>query len=113
MAQKISKVDTRSNSKPSNIRYPCSVCGRACTRNAIECDLCKMWVHFKCSGLLATQLATLSGSDGDFFCSNCVCISVGGAGTTFDINSSLLRLVVNLTYLCYNTFLVVSSLHHI
>jgi len=35
------------------IAYPCGVCSKPVATNhkAIECDLCKQWIHIKCNKL--------------------------------------------------------------
>ena len=35
------------------IAYPCGVCNKSVASNhrAIECDLCKKWIHLKCNKL--------------------------------------------------------------
>ena len=37
--------------------YPCSVCRSGVGANSIECSQCKLWVHKKCSGLVARLTA--------------------------------------------------------
>ena len=57
--------------------YPCLVCGDNCFNDSvhqpsINCDLCKDWVHHKCSKLTVNQFNKYGQTDVPFFCSNCV-----------------------------------------
>ena len=53
------------------MKFPCGICNRNVLTNAIECTLCKYWIHNKCAKLNAKQLRLLSGVNQDWFCENC------------------------------------------
>ena len=42
------------------IKYPCKVCNKAVAKshNAIQCDLCDMWVYVKCSKIKHTNFSS-------------------------------------------------------
>ena len=46
--------------------------------NAIECSLCKQWIHLKCSNLKKNDLVKLEGSK-ILQCKNCVLSCIGDA----------------------------------
>ena len=56
---------------PSNILFPCGICRKNVITNAIECSLCKQWIHLKCNNLKKNDLVKLEGSE-IWQCKNCV-----------------------------------------
>ena len=56
------------------INFLCGICGKSVNSNqkAINCDLCKFWVHIKCNGLNAKGYESLQRSDDQWFCYNCI-----------------------------------------
>ena len=56
------------------IKFPCSICSRTVAKNhrAIECDLCKRWVHIKCNYITPTQYESLKVDVTNWYCINCM-----------------------------------------
>ncbi|XP_057310678.1 uncharacterized protein LOC130648640 [Hydractinia symbiolongicarpus] len=56
------------------INFPCGVCGKSVNSNhkAIQCDICKFWIHIKCNGLNADDYISLQNSDELWFCCKCI-----------------------------------------
>ena len=52
--------------------FPCSVCNRNVVHDAIECSLCKLWVHRKCALLTKKELNRLDKCNCDWYCPNCI-----------------------------------------
>ena len=57
--------------------YPCLVCEDHCFNDSvhqpsINCDICKQWVHHKCSKLTVNQFNKYGRISDPFYCSNCV-----------------------------------------
>ena len=50
----------------------CPVCGQLVLNDAIFCDLCYTWIHFKCSNLNKKTLTLLSKSTENWYCTSCV-----------------------------------------
>ena len=66
----------RRRRKKPNWKYPCAGigCGKPvkCTQNSLECDLCKKWVHLKCTNLSDEQFEFLASNENlPFYCLNC------------------------------------------
>ena len=56
------------------LKYPCQVCNNACkiSQNCIQCNLCNVWTHFKCSALTSNQFENHVLNENDtFFCKLC------------------------------------------
>ena len=51
-----------------NQLYPCSICNKNVLVDAIECSICKLWVHRKCSKLTKIQLRQLSEVNQMWYC---------------------------------------------
>ena len=54
----------------TNIPFPCGICLKNVVSNAIECTLCKYWVHLKCANLRKRDLKDFVG-DTTWLCNNC------------------------------------------
>ena len=59
------------------VAYPCGVCNRAVAKNhmAIECDICKKWIHIKCNLLNKSDYTTFQSAEKEaeiFICINCI-----------------------------------------
>ena len=50
--------------------FPCGICDKNVVSNAIECSLCKIWIHFKCAHIKNTDLKYFEG-DTHWICCNC------------------------------------------
>jgi len=48
---KVMKCSTESGAVKDTGTYPCPVCSKGVGNNSIQCKVCKMWVHKKCSGV--------------------------------------------------------------
>ena len=76
------------------INFPCGICCKSVNRNqkAIQCDICKFWVHIKCNGLNANDYTSLQNSEDDWFCCNCLNeilpFGVKSSSLTYDNNLS-------------------------
>ena len=66
-----SKQKTKSKARPQHTEESCP-CGKSSTADMAQCTLCDQWWHFKCQRLSKAEIATLSDSDAEWFCSNCV-----------------------------------------
>ena len=63
------------------IAYPCGVCSKPVATNhkAIECDLCKNWIHIKCNKFGKNDYKFFQDAkniDEQFFCINCIADNV-------------------------------------
>ena len=61
------------------IAYPCGVCHKAVAKNhrAIECDICKSWIHIKCNNFDTNDYIFYQNNpDEIFFCINCIAQNV-------------------------------------
>ena len=47
--------------------YFCAVCKSLCKDGCIMCDICKSWVHFKCSKLTTKQLRRYSKTEDKYY----------------------------------------------
>ncbi|XP_077983622.1 uncharacterized protein LOC144438466 [Glandiceps talaboti] len=63
----INTTSQRINSKRRKGLYPCGTCNRPVTTNAVACDRCDIWSHFKCVGLTGEENVLCK----DWFCSSC------------------------------------------
>ena len=50
--------------------FPYGVCNKKVVSNAIECSLCKTWIHFKCAHIKYTHLKYFEG-DAHWICHSC------------------------------------------
>ena len=41
----------QAGSKAKRVKDPCLICGKNSTGGAIQCKICTLWCHNKCSGL--------------------------------------------------------------
>ena len=57
----------------SNIQFPCKICRLNVKKNAkaIQCDLCKYWVHIECNHLDYIDYKYFQGSNDPWFCATC------------------------------------------
>ena len=55
------------------IKYPCKVCNKtvAKSHNAIQSDLCDMWVHVKCDKINLQTYRFLQQCQAQWFCCKC------------------------------------------
>ena len=54
----------------TNIPFACGICCKNVVSNAIECTLCKCWVHLKCANLRKRYLKDFVGNT-TWLCNNC------------------------------------------
>ena len=58
----------------------CKICSKSCTKcyETILCNICKKWLHFKCSNLTRSQFTELSTGSVPYYCYLCiyVCLPV-------------------------------------
>ena len=56
-----------------NTRFPCKMCRLNVNKNtkAIQCDLCKYWVHIQCNHLNYIDYKYFQGSNDPWFCATC------------------------------------------
>ena len=77
-------------------KFPCKICAKNISENvkAVQCDLCKLWVHIKCNNLNYLDYRYLQNSNESWYCIEC-------CSTIFPFNS----LSSNKSYLacCTNT----------
>ena len=61
-------------SNPGPAKFPCKQCKQIVKNNqkGICCDECDMWIHSKCAGISAAAYSTLSSSNDDWFCKECI-----------------------------------------
>ena len=64
---KVMKCHVRSGQVEDSGKWPCGVCRKGVGNNAINCTVCKKWVHKRCSGI-SGKLQDI----GEFQCSKCV-----------------------------------------
>ena len=50
--------------------YPWGICYKEVITNAVECSLCKSWIHNKCANLTLKELKNLEKEE-NWFCVNC------------------------------------------
>ena len=55
----------------NNICY-CVICKKVADDEAIECTICKGWIHYSCSKLPCYQLTALSSTERLYSCEKCV-----------------------------------------
>ena len=60
------------------VRYPCSICEKACGNGTIECTQCKTWTHRRCCSLDESAFAEYSADNVPFFCRRCMGVADGG-----------------------------------
>ena len=53
------------------IEYPCSVCKKEVTTDAVECEICNLWTHRVCGKLKKRSLRMLSDANIHYFCPSC------------------------------------------
>ena len=56
--------------------YYCAVCKSLCRDGCIMCDVCKSWIHFKCSKLTRKQLRRYSTTEDKYYCTPCISTSL-------------------------------------
>ena len=56
------------------IQDPCGICKKAVGNNhrAIQCDVCKFWVHIKCNNISPPTYQEYIGDDDPWICINCI-----------------------------------------
>ena len=69
-------------------RYPCGKCARTCSDNAISCDGCNEWFHYKCEKLMKGQFEEMGTSKLEYYCARC-CLT---SDRVFNFQASLSRL---------------------
>ena len=51
----------------------CVICERVCRSNAVQCDRCKGWAHYKCTGATQEQIHSFeTDSSAEWLCRECV-----------------------------------------
>ena len=65
--------DVELNPGPRKPKYPCIVCGKACTWNtpAVCCDDCDGWYHTDCMGMHPAVYSALGKPDTSWHCTSC------------------------------------------
>ena len=58
----------------NKFKFPCKLCKQACksNQNCIYCEICKMWIHVKCSALSLSQFKSYTTNTLPYFCSDCI-----------------------------------------
>jgi len=82
------------------VRFPCSVCAKACGVDTIQCSECAAWVHRECVPLTTPQFREFSVADISFRCRRC---ASDDSGSAFDFVASLNRYAytqLNYYWLC-------------
>ena len=69
-------------------QWPCAVCTKGCTTNAILCDYCGQWTHYSCESLSESEFNELSDITCGYVCTTCRVDRKG----EFDFKKSLQRL---------------------
>ena len=49
----------------------CPTCDKTSSDTSICCDVCGLWIHFKCSGLSKKQFLQLGSDNSQWFCKQC------------------------------------------
>ena len=60
---------------PGPIKNPCSICLKSVAKShrAVNCDICNLWSHVKCSKISASEYQHLQSlTSFDFICSRCL-----------------------------------------
>ena len=57
-----------------SVKFPCKHCKKPCQKNqnCICCDVCKIWIHVKCTALTMSQFKSYSVDCLPYFCSLCL-----------------------------------------
>lgn len=84
--------DVESNPGP---RYPCSICSTSVSatdkRGSFKCNLCRKWVHLKCSGLNSLKDYSIN-----YYCQSCKNVTAGPPVAALSNNSfRILQLNIN------------------
>ena len=53
------------------INYPCGICRKEVFDDAIECEICRFWIHRTCGKLKKRDLAFLSNPSYHYYCPKC------------------------------------------
>ena len=53
-------------------KLTCYFCKKICLTDAVFCELCNTWLHFKCLKFSKKQYNNLSSSNDPFFCTKCI-----------------------------------------
>ena len=69
-------------------QWPCAVCTKGCTTNAILCEYCGQWAHYSCESLSESEFNELSDITCGYVCTTCRVDRKG----EFDFKKSLQRL---------------------
>lgn len=67
-------IDCTPDVNARNFKFPCKVCKKSCksNQNCIYCEICKIWIHVKCTSLSISQFKSYITSTLPYFCSNCI-----------------------------------------
>ena len=55
----------------SVVNYPCLACKKEVIYDAIECSLCKTWVHRQCAKISKKELKKFASPDCNWYCFSC------------------------------------------
>lgn len=88
------------------LKHYCGVCVKFIQSNqkAIFCDLCKKWIHLKCTELSRVDYISLDGSPNEWFCSPCLQNLFPFNQIDDDIEFVLAIQDYNFLNSCYNSF---------
>lgn len=51
--------------------HPCGVCHSPATTNAVKCDICKKWLHYRCQRLTDSEITQVKTTGWAYTCSDC------------------------------------------
>jgi len=56
------------------VNFPCRICDKAVANShkAIECDICRCWIHIKCNNISSKDYEHLKHDNSPWFCIRCV-----------------------------------------
>ena len=52
--------------------FPCTICGKDCDTDCIQCDVCNGWVHYDCTDL-GPDISLYENTDKEFYCGSRKC----------------------------------------
>ena len=52
--------------------WNCPICEKAVRTSCVQCDICEMWIHKKCTRLTKAEYTKLSNDDSSYSCSTCL-----------------------------------------
>ena len=68
------EVGSGNKKKDKNNICFCVICKKVADDEAIECTICKGWIHYSCSKLPCYQLTALSSTERLYSCEKCVAV---------------------------------------